>query len=97
MDRSRLSLSSPRVAVCGPVQSGHPGGLDWTEPSLGLGSSRLVESLEERRAGAREVVYKRSGAAVVKAKRRVQLQRTRPPTSLHIPREALYVFSLYTQ
>jgi hypothetical protein len=52
--------------------------------------------LEVRRPGAREEVYKRSGAAVVKAKQRVQLQKTRPPASLHIPREALYVFRLYT-
>jgi len=36
MDRSRLSPSSPRLALCGPVQSGHP---------VGLGSSGLVESL----------------------------------------------------
>jgi len=97
MDRSRLSPSSPRLAVCGPVQSGHPVGLDWTEPYLGLGSSGLVESLEVRRPGVREEVYKRSGAAVVKAKQCVQLQKTRPPASLYIPREALYVFRLYTQ
>jgi len=96
MDRSRLSPSSPRLAGCGPVQSGHPVALDWTEPYLGLGSSGLVESLEVRRPGAREEVYMRSGAAVVKAKQRVQLQKTRPPASLHIPREALYVFRLYT-
>jgi len=96
MDRSRLSPSSPRLAVCGLVQSGHPVGLDWTEPYLGLGSSGLVESLEVRRPGVREEVYKRSGVAVVKAKQRIQLQKTRPPTSLHIPREALYVVRLYT-
>jgi len=96
MDRSRLSPSSPRLAVCGPVQSGHPVGLDWTEPYLGLGSSGLVESLEVRRQGAREEVYKMSGAAVIKAKQRIQLRKTRPHASLHIPREALYVFRLYT-
>jgi len=94
MDPSRLSPSSPRLAVCGPVQCGHPVGLDWTELYLGLRSSGLVESLEVRRPGAREEIYKRSRVAVVKAKQCVQLQKTRPPASLHIPREALYVFRL---
>jgi len=96
MNQSRLSPSSPRLAVCGPVQSGHPVGLDWTEPYLGLGSSGLVESLEVSRPGAREEVYKRSGAAVVKAKQHVQLQKSLPPTSLYIPMGALYVLRLYT-
>jgi len=68
MDRSRLSPSSARLEVCGPILSGHPVGVDWTEPYPGLGSSGLLESLEVRRPGAREEVYKRSGAAVVKAK-----------------------------
>jgi hypothetical protein len=45
MDRSKMSPSSPILPVCGPVQSGHPVGLDWNEPYLGLGSSGLVESL----------------------------------------------------
>jgi hypothetical protein len=45
LDRSRLSPSSPTLAVCGPVQSGHPVGLDWTEPYVRLGSSGLAESL----------------------------------------------------
>jgi hypothetical protein len=53
--------------------------------------------LEVWRPGAREEVYKRSGAAVVKAKQRVQLEKARPLASLHIPREALYVFPLYTK
>jgi len=97
MDRSRLSQSSPKLAVCGPVQACHPVGLDWSEPYRGLGLSGQVDSLEVRRPGAREEVYKRSGAAVVKAKQRVQLQKTRPAASLHIPMEALYVFRLYTQ
>jgi len=97
MDWSRLSLFSPRLAVCCPVPSGHPVRLDWTEPYPRLGSSGLVESLEVRRPGAREEVYKRSEAAVVKAEQRVQLQRARPPASLHIPREALYVPWLHTQ
>jgi len=96
MDRSSLNPSSPGLAVCGPVQSGHPVGLDWTEPYLRRGSSGLVESLEVRMPGAREEVYQTSGAAVVKAKQLVQLQKTRPTASLHIPREALYVFGLYT-
>jgi len=97
IDRSRLSPTSPRLAVCSPVQSCHPVGLDWTEPYLGLGSSGLVESLEVSRTGVMEEVYNKSGAAVVKAKQRIQLQTTRPPASLHIPREALYLFWLYTQ
>jgi len=97
MDRSILSTSSPRLAVRGPVQSSHSVGLDWTEPYLALRLSGLVESLEVRRPGGREEIYKRSGAAVVKAKQCIQLQKTHPPTSLHIPREALYVFQLYTQ
>jgi hypothetical protein len=97
MDRTRLSPSCPRLADCGAVQSGHLVGLDWTEPYLGLGSSGLVELLEVRRPGAREEVYKRSGAAVVKAKQLVQLQTTHPPASQHIPREALSVFRLYTE
>jgi len=45
MDRFKLSPSSLTLAVCGPVQSGHPVGLDRTEPYFRLGSSGLVESL----------------------------------------------------
>jgi hypothetical protein len=96
MDRLRLSPSSPRLAFCGPVQSGYPVGLDCTEAYLRLGSPGLVESIEVRRPGGREEVYQRSGTAVVKAKQRIQLEKTRPPTVLFIPREALYVFRLYT-
>jgi hypothetical protein len=97
MDRSRVSPSSPRLAIWGPVQSGQPVGLDWTEPYLRLGLSGLVESLEVRRPPAREDEYKSSEAAVVKAKQRVQLQKTRPPAFLHILKEALYVFRIYIQ
>ena len=96
MDRVRLSPSSPRLAICGPVQYAHPVGLDWTEPDRGLESSGVVESFEVGSPGAREQVYKRSGAAVVKAKQRIQLQKTRQLASLNIPREACYVFRLYT-
>jgi len=46
---------------------------------------------EERRPAVREEVYKRSGAAVVQAKQRVQLQKTHPPASLYITRVALQV------
>jgi hypothetical protein len=45
MDRSRPSPSSPRLPVCGPVQSDLPIRPDWTEPYRGPGSSGLVESL----------------------------------------------------
>jgi hypothetical protein len=46
----------------------------------------------------REEVYKTSGLApLVKTKQRFQLQKTLPPASLHMPRESLYVFQLYTQ
>jgi len=96
MDRSRLSRCSPRLVVCSQVQSGHLVGLDWTEPYLGMGLSGVVESFQVTRLGAREEVYKRSGAAVVKAKQRVQLQKTLSPAFLHILREALHVFRLYT-
>jgi len=88
MDRSRLSPSSSSLRMAG---------LDWTEPYLRLALSGLVESLEVRRPGAREEVYKRSGVAVVKAEQRVQLQKTRPPASLHITKEAMYVLRLYTE
>jgi len=97
MDWYRLTTSSLWQTFCGPVQCGHAVGRDWTKPYLELGSSGLVESLEVRRPGAREEVYKRSGAAVVKAWQRIQLQKTCWPSSLHIPREALYDFQLYTQ
>jgi len=46
VDWSRPSPSSPRLAVCGPVQSNLPFGLDWTEPYPRLGPSGLVESLD---------------------------------------------------
>jgi len=45
VDWSRPSPSSRRLAVCGPVQSNLPFGLDWTEPYPRLGPSGLVESL----------------------------------------------------
>jgi hypothetical protein len=88
IDRSRLSQFSGPLAVWGPVQSGHIGGLDWTEHFLGLGLSGLVESSEVRITGAGEEVYERSAAAMVKAMQHVQLQLTRIPASLHIPSEA---------
>jgi hypothetical protein len=46
VDWSSPSPSSPRLAVCGPVQSKRLFGLDWTEPYPRLGPSGLVESLE---------------------------------------------------
>jgi len=46
MDRSRPSPSSPRLPVCGPVQSDFPIRPDRTEPYCGPGSSGLVESLD---------------------------------------------------
>ena len=49
MDWSRPSPSSPRLVVCGPVQSNLPFGLDWTEPYPRLGPSGLVESLASHR------------------------------------------------
>jgi len=45
MDQSKLSPSSPRLPVCGSVQSDLLVGLDWTEPYPGPGSTGLVESL----------------------------------------------------
>jgi len=48
MDRSRPSPSSPRLPVCGLVQSDLPIRPDWTEPYRGPGSSGLVESLVPR-------------------------------------------------
>jgi hypothetical protein len=46
MDRSRPSLSSPRLPVWGSVQSDLPVGPDPTEPYLRPVPSALVESLE---------------------------------------------------
>jgi len=45
MNRSRPSPSSPRLPVCGSVQSDLSIRPDWTEPYRGPGSSGLVESL----------------------------------------------------
>jgi hypothetical protein len=53
MDWSRPSPSSPRLRVCGSVQSDLPIRPDWTEPYRGSGSSGLVESLA---VGLRDVV-----------------------------------------
>jgi hypothetical protein len=47
---------------------------------------------EVRKPGVREEVYKRSRAAVVKAKQRIQLQKTGQPASLYIPSVAIYDF-----
>jgi hypothetical protein len=46
MDRSRPNPSSPRLPVCGSVQSDLPIRPDWTEPYRSLGLSGLVESLD---------------------------------------------------
>ena len=53
MDRSRPSPSSPRLPVCGSVQSDLPIRPDWTEPYRGPGSSGLVESLGRDEAAVR--------------------------------------------
>jgi hypothetical protein len=45
LDQSKLIPSSPRLPVCGSVQSDLLVGLDWTEPYAGPGSTGLVESL----------------------------------------------------
>jgi len=59
-------------------------------------SSRIEPEPERerkwRKSGAREGVYKRNGAAVVRQSSAFSFKKTRPPAPLHILRLALYVF-----
>ena len=89
---STTKSRSKRQSQCSArAQSWSPG----HSPSSRFLRQKPRDGREVRRPGAKERRHiKRSGAAVVEAKQRVQLQKTRPPAPLHIPKAALYGFRL---